>query len=342
MPLPSPTTLNVICDLLGVAVPEGRGGEVFLGVAALEEATPGQISFMHGDKHAAAAMASKAGVILVPEKADFTSEHALRVPDVIEALIKVLNQFHPVIAAAAHRDPSAAIHPTAKIGKDVHLGAHVVVGAGSIVGDRTRLEAGTVVGANVSIGTDSRIGPNASILDDTQVGNRVQLHAGVVLGADGFRFEVVKGRPTKVPQVGRVVIGDDVEIGANSTIDRASFSETRIGARTKIDNQVHIGHNVIVGSDCILVAQVGIAGSAKLGRGVMIGGKGGVADHVTVGDGAQIAGFSAIHHDLPPRAKVIGVPAMPAKDFARFHHFQKNFGKHWEKIKHLFRDSEDQ
>jgi len=332
----------VICDLLGVVVPEGRGGEVFLGVATLEEAGSAHISFMHGDKHSSAAAASKAGAILVPEKAHFTCENALRVPDVIEALIKVLNQFHPVHAPSAHRDPSAAISATAQIGKDVHLGAHVVVGAGSVIGDRTRLEAGTVIGANASIGSDCRVGPNASILDDTQVGDRVQVHAGVVLGADGFRFEVLKGRPTKVPQVGRVVIGDDVEIGANSTIDRASFSETRIGARTKIDNQVHIGHNVTVGSDCILVAQVGIAGSAKLGRGVMIGGKGAVADHVSLGDGTQVAGFSAVHHNLPPRSKVIGVPAIPAKDFARFHHFQKNFEKHWGKIKHLFRDSEDQ
>ncbi len=144
----------------------------------------------------------------------------------------------------------------------------------------------------------------------------------------------------KVPQVGVVVIEDDVEIGANTTIDRASLAETRIGARTKIDNQVHIGHNVVIGTDCVIVAQVGIAGSVKIGRGVMIGGKAGIKDHITIGDGVRIAGNSGVQNNLPPGAEVMGFPAIPIKKYARFSNFYRQFDDHWKKLKTVLDDIE--
>jgi UDP-3-O-[3-hydroxymyristoyl] glucosamine N-acyltransferase len=256
------------------------------------------------------------------------------------AVIRIIEHFHPTRPARVGIHPTAVVDATATIGEGTEIGPKVVIEAGARVGARTRIEAGCFIGEGVEIGEDCWLSPNVTVLTGSHLGRRVRVYPGAVIGADGFRFEVLGGRLRKIPQVGRVVIEDDVEIGANATIDRAFLTETRIGARTKMDNAVHIAHNVEVGSDCILVAQVAIAGSTKVGRGVQVGGAAVMKDHITVGDGARIGGRAGVQSNLPPRAQVMGTPALDVKDYARFMHFYKNFGEYWDRLRAMLDDFE--
>jgi UDP-3-O-[3-hydroxymyristoyl] glucosamine N-acyltransferase len=281
----------------------------------------------------------QAGLLLVPMDLETSHRGAVRVGNVMEAVVKVLNTFHPPAAPVAFVHPSAVVDPTATVGENTFIGPLVSVGRGATIGANCRLEAQCHVGDYAIVGDGSRLHPRSVVMDHCELGKRVELHPGAVIGADGFRFEVIRGRLTKVPQVGRVVIGDDAEIGANTTIDRAGLAETRVGARTKIDNQVQIGHNCEIGSDCVIVAQVGIAGSCKLGRGVMIGGASSVKDHVTIGNGVKIGGRSGVQHDLPDGAEVIGNPAISIREYARFVWFYRNFSAQWSRLKKVLGES---
>jgi UDP-3-O-[3-hydroxymyristoyl] glucosamine N-acyltransferase len=217
---------------------------------------------------------------------------------------------HPAI------ERSALIDPTAEISTNVIVEPGAIVGREAIIGAGTVVAAGAVVGYRVVIGANSYIGPNCTITHAI-VGNNVVIHSGVCIGQDGFGFSMGSGGHEKIPQIGRVIIGDDVEIGANTTIDRGSLLDTEIGAGTKIDNLVQIGHNVVIGQHCIIVAQSGIAGSSKLEDFVVMGAHSGVLGHVTIGRGAHIAGMAHVKDDVPARARMGGTPAVPFEQWAR-------------------------
>ncbi|HEV8629776.1 MAG TPA: UDP-3-O-(3-hydroxymyristoyl)glucosamine N-acyltransferase, partial [Thermoanaerobaculia bacterium] len=233
------------------------------------------------------------------------------------ALGELLRLFHPA------PDVAPGIHPTAVVAASAAIDPGAAVGPLVVVGEESRVEAGAVLHAGVVVGARCRIGPGtviyprAVLYDDTELGARVIVHAGAVLGADGFGFAPRGGALVKVPQVGRVVVEDDVEIGANSAIDRATLEETRIGAGSKLDNLVQVGHNVRLGKGCVICGQAGIAGSTRLGDGVVLAGQAGVGGHLEVGDGAQVAAKSAALQSVPAGAKLAGIPGVPLAEWRR-------------------------
>lgn len=309
-------------------------------MATLAKAQPDQVSFVQKDRFASEAGNTKAGLLIADRSAELSHPAIARVDNVMVAVVKALNFLSPEPVPESFIHPSAVVAESASLGENVYIGPNAVIDDQVTIGSGSRIEASCYLGSGVSVGDDCRLFANVTLLEGTQVGNRVRIHSGAVLGADGFRYELLEGRLQKIPQVGIVVVEDDVEIGANTTIDRAFLEETRIGARTKIDNLVQIGHNVVIGSDCVLVSQVGIAGSVKLGRGVMMGGKSGIKDHLTIGNGVRIGGHSAVQNNLPDGAEVLGVPAVGVKHFARYLRFYKDFPKHWEKLKALLDEKE--
>jgi UDP-3-O-[3-hydroxymyristoyl] glucosamine N-acyltransferase len=308
---------------------EGDGSRIVEGAAGLDEATHGQISFFHNVKYVSSLEKTQAGVVLIPEKTNGTKlpegKTFIRVGNPQWAFAQVLGLLdkgrkrHP---EGIH--PRADVHATAKIGAGVALSAGVVIEAGAEIGDGSILYPGCYVGQDAKVGAKCLLYPNVVLREDTVVGARAIIHAGTVIGADGYGFATQDGRHHKIPQIGRVVIEDDVEIGANVTIDRATVGETRIGAGTKIDNLVHIAHNVQVGRDCLIVAQVGVSGSTKIGNRVTLAGQVGIVGHLTIGDGAVIAAQSGIMNDVEPGAVLFGSPARPHREAMKL---QAIFGK---------------
>ncbi len=286
------------------------------GAAGLAEAEEDQISFFHNLKYAATFQKTRARVIIVPENTNGTSipdgKTLIRVANPQWAFAHVLgiieqkNQKHP---KGIH--DRAFVDPTARLAPNASIGAFAVIEAGVTVGEGSIIYAGCFVGAGSKIGDGCLIYPNVVLRESTQIGNRVIIHAGAVLGADGYGFAPQDGRHHKIPQIGRVVIDDDVEIGANVTIDRATTGETRVGAGTKIDNLVHIAHNVQIGRDCLIIAQVGISGSTRIGNRVTLAGQAGIVGHITIGDGATIGAQSGILSNVAPGEVLFGTPARP-------------------------------
>ena len=315
-----PFTLDALCGMSGAKLlsPEDRT-RVFSDVAPLETAGPTDVSFLENRKYIDAFVGSRAGAAFVDENA------AERAPPGMALLVSVepykayalaAQAFYPNPDVVARRAPSAIIDPTAIVPDDCEIGPNVVVERGARLGRRCHVGPNTVVAAGVEIGDDCRIGSNVT-LSHCLIGSRVVLHPGVRIGQDGFGFAPNPKAPIKVPQLGRVLIGDDVDIGANTTIDRGSGHDTVIGAGSIIDNLVQIGHNVVVGRCCILAGQVGISGSTKLDDFVMIGGQGGLAGHLHIGRGARIAAKSGLMRDVPAGETVCGSPAVPLTDFMR-------------------------
>jgi UDP-3-O-[3-hydroxymyristoyl] glucosamine N-acyltransferase len=287
------------------------------GVADLEHARDSQLSFVTGPRHAAAALASRAAAFLVPAGVELPGRTLVRVAQPTLALAAVLAVFHPETAPPAGTHPTAQVDPGASVAPEATVMAFAVVGAGSVV------EAGAVLHPHVYVGPGCRVGA-ASVLHahvvlqrDVELGRRVVVHAGTVLGADGFGYAFDGARHRKIPQVGRVVIGDDVEIGANAAVDRATLGETVIESGTKIDNLVQIGHNTAVGAHSVIVAQAGIAGSCRIGSHVVLAGQAGIADHVTLGDGAQVGAQAGVAYDIERGAQVLGSPAVPVAQARR-------------------------
>jgi UDP-3-O-[3-hydroxymyristoyl] glucosamine N-acyltransferase len=287
------------------------------GVAPLADAGETQLSFLSNPKYAAQLASTRAGAILVGNDVPGDDERFIRVANPYFAMASVVAKYFDRRPMPQGISPLASIAPTAT------LGANVAVGPFSAIGDDVTLADGVVIFPNVSIEAGSAIGegtivyPHVSIYDRSIIGKRCIIHSGVVIGADGYGFATEGGRHHKIPQIGIVRIGDDVEIGAGCTIDRAALGETVIGDGTKIDDLVMIAHNVKVGRHCLLVAQVGIAGSTELGDGVVVAGQSGFSGHLKIGNGVQVAAKSAVLNDVPDGAKVMGIPAVPFREFAR-------------------------
>ena len=300
------------------------GGEVrgdaqrrVLAVAPLADAGADDLSFLANPRYAEAARKSAAGALLASPDEDLPGRDVICVDNPYLALARVLALFAPP------QPPPAGIHPTAVVGKDVVLGADpdvaagVVIGAGARLGDRVRLHPHVVLGDGVVLGDDVTLHPHVTAYHGVRVGHRVTVHAGTVLGADGFGYAEGPKGPVKVPQIGGVVIEDDVEIGANVTVDRGTLGDTVIACGAKIDNLVMVAHNVRVGAYSMLISQVGISGSTRLGKGVIMGGQSGAVGHIEIGDGARVAAKTAVTKNVPPGTTVAGVPAVEIMKWRR-------------------------
>lgn len=293
---------------------------VIEGIAPLDRATSRELSFLATAKYAALFERSAAGVVLVtPSLAESKGACAARVvvQKPHDALLSLIPRFYraPVCEPGIH--PTAIVSPSARLGRDVRVEAYAVVGDGVTIGDRAWIGTHTVVGDGVSVGADSRLFPAVTLYSGTALGERVIAHSGVRIGSDGFGYVFRDGVHEKIPHVGRCLIGNDVEIGANSTIDRGSIDDTVIGDGTKIDNLVQIGHNVRIGRLCLLMAQVGIAGSSRIGDGVTLAGQVGIAGHLTVGAKAILAAQAGVISDVPPGETWSGYPARPHREAMR-------------------------
>jgi UDP-3-O-[3-hydroxymyristoyl] glucosamine N-acyltransferase len=289
-------------------------------VAALDRATPEELSFFANPRYASEFASSCAGIVLVsPELADHAGGPATRiiVDKPQEAMLLVLPALYPPPPRATGIAPSAVIGKGVRLGRDVAIGAHAVIGENAVLADRVVIGALCDVGAGVSIGEDSHLVSGVTLYPGTILGARVRLHAGVRAGSDGFGYVPSATGVQKVPHVGRCIIEDDVEVGANSTIDRGSIADTVIGAGTKLDNLVMIAHNVRLGRMCLIAAQSGIAGSTKLGDGCMIGGQVGVTGHLELGNNVKLGAGSGVMDNIPDGEMWSGAPARPQREWLR-------------------------
>ncbi len=310
-------TLGAIAKWIDGSV-RGDASMPISGVNAIADAGPEEITWLADPEYAGQLAGSRAGAVIVPRGFGETRMPAVLVDSPKAAIITVLGRFAPPVprpAAGVH--PTALVAPTARLGKDVAVGPHAVIEERAAIGAGSVIHANAFIGADVILGRDCMIWTGVVIRERCTLGERVVIHPNTTIGADGFGFEYLEGRHVHIPQIGTVVIEDDVEIGANACIDRAKFGATRIGRGTKIDNLVQVAHNVVVGADCLLVAQCGIGGSARLGRGVVLGGKAGVRDHAQLGDGVQGAACCCISKDVPAGTTMVGSPALERQQFVR-------------------------
>jgi UDP-3-O-[3-hydroxymyristoyl] glucosamine N-acyltransferase len=314
-----PVTLADIARVLQQPAPVDASG-VVTGVASLIDAGPGEVSMITSDRYLKQFARTRALAVISQRKVKLpsSSKAIFVVDDVEEAVATVLTLFAPPVQRPALGiDPSAKVCSSARFGIDCCVGPHVVIGQRTILGARVALHAGVVIGDDVTLGDDCDLYPNVVVRERVSIGRRVAIHAGSVIGSDGFGYNWDGQKHAKVPQIGTVVIEDDVEIGSCVCIDRAKFGATRIGQGTKIDNLVQVGHNVQIGPHSIIVGQTGIAGSARLGTGVVLGGQTAVRDHITIGDGAVVAARSAIANSIPAKTTVSGMPALPHRQTLR-------------------------
>ena len=325
-PRAAPVPLSLVLEWSQAPAPAGADlARTFSSAGPLDLAGPDCISFLDNARYAGALAATGAGAVLVAPR------HAARVPvgtvalvveDPYHAYARVVARLHPEavrpqsVFGAKGISPGAFVHPDARLEAGVDVDPGAVIGPRAEIGAGTLIAAHAVIGPDVRIGRDCSIGPHASLVH-CLAGNRVIIHAGARIGQDGFGFAMGPRGHLKVPQIGRVVIQDDVEIGANSTIDRGANRDTLIGEGTKIDNLVQIGHNVVIGRHCVIVALTGISGSTKLGDFVVIGGQAGVAGHMDIGAGAQIAAQAGVMTDVPAGGRWGGTPARPMREFFR-------------------------
>lgn len=314
--MPGEHTLGEIAAHLGGEV-RGDARTEIRGVATLESAGPDQIAFLTNRRYRRLAESTRAGAVLVAPGTSLPGKVLLEVEEPYAALAELLELFHP---PAAH---TPGVSPDARLGRGVDLGADVAVGPFAVVedevrlGDRSIVGAGSFVGRGAVVGEDTELKPRVVIYPGTRVGSRCILHAGVVLGGDGFGFATTGGRHRKLPQLGTVVVEDDVEIGANTTVDRGTLEETVVGEGSKIDNLVMIAHGVRVGPHCLMAGQAGIAGSTVVGRQVTFAGQSGASGHISIGDGCVVAAKSAVFADLPDGSFVAGVPARDHREWKR-------------------------
>ena len=313
-----PFTLAEVAAAVGGEL-RGDARLVLTGLRGLDEAGPSDLSFVADDRRGAAVAATRAGALLVPSERAAGGRPAVVVPSPLGALAAFLEARFPRPRPRPGVAPGARVDRSARLGKDVSVAAGATIGPRTRVGARTVVSPGAFVGADVEIGEDSCLHANAVVLDGCRLGARCVLHAGAVIGSDGFGYVWDGERHRKIPQVGIVRLEDDVEVGANAAIDRATLGETVVGRGTKIDNLVQIGHNVVVGEHSLLCGQAGVAGSAKIGRRVTLAGQAGIADHATIGDGAICTAQSGIVTGarVEAGAVVSGMPAAPHREFLK-------------------------
>jgi len=315
-------TLGEIAARLGGRV-IGDANLRVLGVAAIDEADAGLLTFATDARYLRIALKSKAVAVLTEARAleelgEEPRKPAIVVPSTRAALAALLHSYSPPRTPGTHIDPTAVIDASATLGPDAIVGPHAVVGARSKIGARATLGAGSIVGVDARIGDDAVLAPRAAFLDRCVAGDRLILHAGAVVGSDGFGYVFGDEGWVKIPQVGTVVLGNDVEIGANSCVDRAQTGATRIGDGTKIDNLVQIGHNCRIGRGVAIAGHTGLAGSTNIGDGTRIGGMSAFRGHITVGSRVTIAGHSMVWGDIPDGAFISGDPAQNHRDELRW------------------------
>ena len=309
------TAAQIAGQLKGEVI--GDGSVQLTGFAPADSARTGDLTFAEKETHFAAAEQSQAAAILVSQAFAPAKKVLIRVRDARVAMARVLPLFFPPDAQPSGIHPSANIDPTAQIDSTAHVGPNCVVGARVRLGARSVLMGGNYVGRDSQMGDDVCLFPNVVIYARTQIGHRVSIHAGTVIGSDGYGYVFDEGRHRKVLQVGNVIIQDDVEIGANSAIDRAALGSTVIGQGTKIDNLVHVAHNVIMGQHCLVMGQSGFAGSTHLGDYCVIASQSGIAGHLKLGNQAMVGAKSGVMRDIPDGGKVLGYPAFPDKQAKR-------------------------
>jgi UDP-3-O-[3-hydroxymyristoyl] glucosamine N-acyltransferase len=318
--LPKPLSVSEIAALVGGQA-VGDLGHVVEAVAEVAHAGPRDVASFHNMKYVAAAQAAAAGCLLVPPAAK-DSACAAKAKVVVEdpqaafALLLGLVDSARRAARPSGVSPKASVHPEAKLGANVTVGDFAVIERGAVIGEGCVLMPQTYVGENAKLGPGCRLYPQVVVREDCELGRGVVVHAGTIIGADGFGFTTDRktGRHTKIPQIGNVVIGDGVEIGANTTIDRATLGSTVVEAGAQIDNLVQIAHNVRVGRDSVIVSQVGVAGSTTVGRNVVLAGQAGLAGHLTIGDGAVVTAQTGVMSDVPPKAVLFGSPGRPHRE----------------------------
>jgi UDP-3-O-[3-hydroxymyristoyl] glucosamine N-acyltransferase len=311
--------LREIAGMVGCAAPAEN--VQITGIATLADAGPGDLSFLGSEAYLKQFKTTRAAAVLVQKKLqvpEIAGTIVLPVGDADLAMATVLAAFaQPAARPKAGNDPQAKIDPSAQIGADVSIGAFCVICAGARIGRGTIVHPQAYIGEEVEIGEECEIFPQVTIRERVRIGSRVVIHAGSVLGMDGFGYRWDGTKQVKIPQIGTVVVEDDVEIGSCVCIDRAKFSVTRIGRGTKIDNLVQIAHNVSIGPHSVIAGQAGLAGSASLGTRVTLGGQSALRDHVEVGDGAMVAACAAVANDVAEGTIVSGMPALPHRQSLR-------------------------
>lgn len=334
-------TLAEISEKIGVVFPDEHSQIVIEGVASLAEAGPTDLAFYADPRYLRALKRTKAAAVLVPE--NFSEEIPVRkihVPEPSALLAKILQVFLPSpIEWPREVHPASTVSPSAILGNDVCIQAGAVVEAGARIGDRCVIGANSYIGHNASVGADCFLHPCTVVGERCILGNRVILHAGVVIGSDGFGYEFRDGKQQKIPQAGIVQVDDDVEIGANTTVDRARFGKTHIMEGAKIDNLVQIGHNVVVGPHSILCSQVGISGSTRLGAFVTLAGKVGVSGHIEIGERAVVGALSGVAQNVPPGMICAGRPPLPMNEYKRNLFQLRNIAKLYERVAKLEKQS---
>ncbi|HEY5706702.1 MAG TPA: UDP-3-O-(3-hydroxymyristoyl)glucosamine N-acyltransferase [Terrimicrobiaceae bacterium] len=308
-----------------------------LGVASLDDADNGDISFYGSPKYLRVLRKSRATAVLVPHGfAEEVPAARVWVDDPAKAFAILLEVFAPPpVGFEPGIHPTAVVASDAEIGADVTIQAHSVIESGARIGARTVVGANSYVGHHAVLGEDCDVYPHVTIRERSMIANRVVLHPGVVIGSDGFGYEFSEGRQQKIPQTGIVQIDDDVEIGANSTVDRARFGRTWIQEGVKIDNLVQIAHNVTIGRHSVICAQVGISGSVRIGSYVTLAGKVGVNGHIEIGDGAIVTAMAGITKSVPPREVLVGLPAKPMREYKENYVMLRNIRKLYERVKSL-------
>jgi UDP-3-O-[3-hydroxymyristoyl] glucosamine N-acyltransferase len=311
-------TLDELAALVGGEV-VGDGGIRVSRVAPLDQAGEDELAFFADGRYAQALERTRGGAVLVSAAlaGQVRGKPSVVVGDAHLALRTILERLHPPAKARPGVHPTAVLGKGVRLGRDVQIDPYAVLDDDCEVGDRVRVGSHSVVGSRARVGDDSVLHAHVVLYPDVVVGRRVILHAGVRLGADGFGYAFANGLFNKIPQVGRCIIEDDVEMGANTCVDRGSIGDTVVGRGTKLDNLVQVGHNVRIGQSCALAGQVGVAGSTRIGNGVVFGGQSGATGHLTIGDGVQVAAQAEVTNDLAPGERVAGTPARDLRGFLK-------------------------